>query len=235
MSNLQCDINKLFEPEIKRLIAETVNAIPTELRICDRINPHGVMIKNNEIVFATGKRVDGYTARKFYDALVSTIDCINRQVIEDLIQQLQEDAMYYCSRCMSMTNEWEIMELLPKMYYKYQLIFERTKYRAIRIISTFVRPVNEYYTIPFIIDEKETMAHNFFWMNFEQYKYVINFISMGGSLKAMYEGTKYAARCNEAGKVQKRRKECRNVPANKPSNHFSNDGNRLPPSKGETG
>ena len=194
MDNTQINYNAVFAPDIKKLVAETVNAIPAELRICERLDSRGVMIRNNEIVFATGKRIDGYTARKFYDALISTIDCINRQVIEDLIQQLQEDAMYYCSRCMSMTNEWEIMELLPKMYYKYQLIFERTKYRAVRIITTFVRPVNEYCTIPFIVDAKETMAHNFFWMNFEQYKYVINFICMGGSLKKMYEDRRCAAR-----------------------------------------
>ena len=194
MNNMQINYNAIFTPDIKKLVAETVNAIPAELRICERLDSRGVMIKDNEIVFAAGKRIDGYTARKFYDALISTIDCINRQVVEDLIQHLCEDAMYYSIRRNNMFDEWEMTELLRKMYYKFQLVFDRTKYRAVRIITTFVRPVNEYYTIPFIVDAKETMAHNFFWMNFEQYKYVINFISMGGSLKKMYEDRRCAAR-----------------------------------------
>lgn len=194
MNNTQINYNTVFTPDIKKLVAETVNAIPAELRICERLDSRGVMIRNNEIVFATGKRIDGYTARKFYDALISTIDCINRQVVEDLIQHLCEDAMYYSIRRNNMFDEWEITEFLRKMYYKFQLAFDRTKYRAVRIVTTFVRPVNEYYTIPFIVDAKETMFHNFFWLNFDQYKYVINYICLGGSLRKMYEDRRCAAR-----------------------------------------
>lgn len=212
--------NILLLAGLKRLIAETVNAIPAELRICERLDPHGVIIRNSEIVFAVGKRIDGYTAYKFYEAFVSTMDYINREVKEELIQHLLKDAMYYCSRRMSMIYEWELMEILQKMFYRYQLTVENTKYRAIRLITTFVRPVNEYLTIPFVFDSEEFMNHCFFYLNFEQYIYLLNFICMGGSIQQMYEDRRCAARCNVAVKAKERHGERRSVTASKPYNHL---------------
>lgn len=228
MDNTQQIYGTLLVPYIKRLIAETVNAIPAELRICDRLEPHGVFIDNGEIVFATGKRIDGYTAKKFYDAFESVLNSINTEIVEELIQYLQKDAMVYYAKCSSVIYGCQLWNWLPQMYQKYQMIVESTKYRTIHLITTFVRPMNEFFRIPFMVDARKTIEHVFFFINFERYVNFLNYVNMGGSIRQLYEDTRCAARCNVAVKAKERHGERRSVTASKPCNHLLPSGVQAP-------
>lgn len=228
MNNMPQIYGTLLIPYIKRLIAETVNAIPAELRVCDRLEPHGVIIDNGEIVFATGKRIDGYTAKKFYDAFESVLNSINTEIVEELIQYLQKDAMVYCAKRSSVIYGCQLWNWLPQMYQKYQMIVESTKYRTIHLITTFVRPVNEFFRIPFILDVQKTMEHGFFFINFERYVNFLNYINLSGSIRQLYEETRCAARCNVAVEAKERPRERRSVTASKRCNHLLPSGDQAP-------
>ena len=199
-----------------------------QLRICNRIDPRGVMIRNGTIVFATGKRIDGYTAHKFYEAFVGTMVSINREVLEELIQHLQKDAMYYRATYGTIMYDFDLQTLIKKMYFRYQMLYQNTKYRGIRIITTFIRPVNEYFTIPFVFDIEECWSHEFFNLDIQNYWNYLICMCNGGSIQKMYEDRRCAARCNVAVEAKERPIERRSATASKPCNHLLSPRNQAP-------
>jgi len=210
----------LMIANFKKLIAEVVNATPNELRVCDRLDPRGVMISDGNIVLATGKRVDGYTIRKFFEAFESTLDSFNKEVVEQLTMHLQMDAMKYPSICMDINSSRCNELILEKMWYHYQVLYQHTKYKAIKVGLTCVAPRTEFYRIPFVFDILECHFHEFFNLNYVQYINCLEFICNGGSVRKEYENVRCAVRRNEADKAKARREAQRNVAASKSNDHL---------------
>lgn len=187
---------RLMLSELRKLVAEAINAVPDELRICNRIKPQGIYLKDGKIVIATGKRVDGYTAGKFYDAFCDTLDSINREVVEELILQLQKDAVEHQKAYCCATSAIQFDNYVANMYLKYQMLFQNTKYRGVKIDTAFVRPVNEFMEIPFSFRQNECYTHEFFNMDLSRYNNYMFFIwNGGGSIRYEYE--QFRA-CNQA-------------------------------------
>lgn len=210
----------LMITNFKKLIAEVTNSIPNELRICDRLDSRGVRISNGNIVFATGKRLDGYTIRKFFEAFESTLDSFNREVVEELVMHLQMDAMKYPSICLDINNGRCNELILQKMWYRYQMLYQHTKYKAIKVGVVYERPRTEFYEMPFVFDISECNCHEFFNLNYWQYINCLEFICNGGSVRKEYENVRCAVRRNEAAKMNERRKKQMNVAASKSNDHL---------------
>lgn len=211
----------LLRKALKQLVSEVVNAIPNELRICDKLDPHGVYIENEMIVLATGKRIDGYTIRKFWEAFETTRNSINNTVVEDLINCLQKDSMRFPSILNGINSGICSPLVLEKMWHRYQMLYQATKYRAVRIETTCLIPKTEFYRMPFVFDMSECFLHEFFNFDFWQYIDTLNYMANGGSIRDLYRNKKCVVRRNEADRVRERLKEQRNVSVSKTNSHFS--------------
>ena len=219
----------------KKLVAEVTNAISNELRICDKIDPRGVMISNGNIIFATGKRLDGYTIKKFFEAFESTMDSVNREVVEELVMHLQMDAMRFPSILNGINSGICSQLALEKMWHRYQMLYQATKYKAIKVNMVCVVPKTEFYQIPFTIDRAESFCHEFFNMNYEEYVQTLYSMANKGSLRDAYEDRRRVVRRNEAAKMNERRKKQMNVATSKPNDWLKQGRIKAPISQRKNG